>query len=141
MTALEIVNETIAFYTEDPTRRAVAGNKCVYLTEDGKSCAVGRCFLPDTVFIGPILDTPKDKVNSVLGSVNVLACHSTRGAVFSPEVDAYFQPQYRNQLFDLWLDLQSWHDGFKYWKPDGTGLTPLGQDLTDRLLAKYGDDV
>lgn len=44
---LELLKETVAYYGEDTSRRAL--NKkghCCYKTSTGKKCAVGRLFLP-----------------------------------------------------------------------------------------------
>lgn len=43
MTDLELVKETVDYYTEEPTRRSLdSKNHCMYKTPDGKMCAVGR---------------------------------------------------------------------------------------------------
>jgi len=39
--ALQLVQDTVDFYSADLSRRAVEGHRCVYLTE-GRGCAVGR---------------------------------------------------------------------------------------------------
>ena len=44
-TKLEIIEETVEYYTTERNSRAVDDNEdCVYNATDGSHCAVGRCF-------------------------------------------------------------------------------------------------
>lgn len=50
LTAVEIINETVAYYSEDTSRRGITYTgfgdlKCVYITAGGQMCAVGRCLI------------------------------------------------------------------------------------------------
>ena len=63
---LEILEETIAYYSEDPNRRSISedGDGCYYLhPENGNRCAVGRCLtrpLVDNLEVSrKILDGPR----------------------------------------------------------------------------------
>ena len=44
---IEVLEETVKFYTDNPSRRAVFHHNCMYLSPDGKRCAVGRLIPPD----------------------------------------------------------------------------------------------
>lgn len=41
---LAFLEETVAYYSEDPTRRATLNSygACAYITKDGRKCAIGR---------------------------------------------------------------------------------------------------
>jgi hypothetical protein len=51
MTKLELLEDTLNFYGEDPSRRAVNNSQgyCEYLTKDGRQCAVGRLLDKDLI--------------------------------------------------------------------------------------------
>lgn len=44
-TKTKIINETVAYYSEDTSRRAVALGACFYYGNGGRMCAVGRCLI------------------------------------------------------------------------------------------------
>lgn len=41
-TKLELLENTIAYYSEDTSRRALEDGTCQYLTDSGNKCAIGR---------------------------------------------------------------------------------------------------
>ena len=38
----QFIMDTLLPYKEDPSKCAIVGGKCKYLTEDGKKCAIGK---------------------------------------------------------------------------------------------------
>jgi hypothetical protein len=125
-TKLQIIEETAAFYMEDPNRRAKkalpgtgAGEYCVYVTEDGRRCAVGRYLLfPERCPQGSIVD--------ILNSDN------------SGIKQTDFIENARGHEWDFWYDLQQFHDGISYW--DKQGITIAGKEYLNRLKQKHAND-
>lgn len=105
----EIIDETVKYYSEDPSRRAyVDGLGCQYLTENGRMCAVGRC----------------------LENVEEVAKYYNLGYLVDDIHEAYlkFKPQYQGLNKSFWHDLQSLHDPDSHWNSKYGGLTQAGQD-------------
>lgn len=121
LTKIEIINETISYYSEDVNRRGLSktGN-CVYLSEDGTMCAVGRC-----------LKEP-EKFRNLEEEINILLREGK-----THNINDLLKEKYtgHNQLF--WEDLQMLHDNNYYWNSDG--LTNGGKSKTEELLEKYAD--
>ena len=47
---LEFLEDTIKYYSEDPSgRRSVENGQCMYKSSDGRKCAVGR-FISDHLY-------------------------------------------------------------------------------------------
>lgn len=128
----QIVDETVNFYSEDTKRRATAigevsdtkdplGSTCVYNTEDGRHCAVGRCLLPVYHEQGVNL-LGNDKILDDLLMDN------------DKELDDMLQKQYRGQTKSFWFKLQRLHDGDSNW--DKKGLTYFGKHMVNELKFK-----
>lgn len=100
-TKLEILEETVAFYSEDTSRRAIMDGTCRYLTDDGKRCAYGRCLIPEKY-------TPKWENKS---------CYAIHN-------DENLQEEYRGHSISFWEHIQSLHDNLNYWNNEG--LTKSG---------------
>lgn len=124
MTKIEIIQETAAYYGEDPSRRGLfldsnsVGDpltKCAYITKDGKMCAVGRCL------IDPGVISYDTSIYSALNDKEL-------------EQEDFKEP-YRGHDADFWTDVQDLHDSALNW--DGTGLTKKGKDILEYLLTKY----
>lgn len=120
MKAVELLNETKDFYSEDTSRRAVVSHHdnsrgCYYSTTDGRHCAIGR-------------KLPKELLaelrQQVLSVCNLLEQR--------PEVDAIFDLP---KQFLVWL--QDFHDDDRSW--DEEGLTPYGENRYAYLLIEATD--
>jgi len=110
ITPLELIEETVAYYSEDTSRRGVnAGGDCEYKTGRGQMCAVGRCLMKKTD-VGPF--------NVSLGVVDLFSDYG--GATL-------FQVKYRKIEPNLWVDLQLFHDRPLNW--DEQGLTKRGEGV------------
>lgn len=125
-TKIEIINETIEFYSENPKlKRAIVISESrslnnnfdfgsinyQYKTSEGKACAVGRCLIESAPF------TELNKT----GFVNLRVLN-------------YLKSDYEGHNLKFWKDLQELHDDGSNW--DDSGLTPQGKNTAD-LLKKY----
>ena len=95
----DILKDTVDYYREDPQgRRAVDDSgDCLYTTENGNHCAIGRYMRPE------FLDV-EWKENRGIG-VHGLSSH----------VDYYLKHEVRGLDEDFWRDLQDMHDVVGYW--------------------------
>lgn len=108
-TKLEIIDETVDFYSEDVNRRAVRdGGNCEYLTDDGKMCAVGRCFTKEGLL----------RYKDELGGFNKYMMH-------------HLKEEYRIEDDQFWSDLQYLHDMNRHW--DENGLNENGKEYLCRI--------
>lgn len=103
----KVLAETVQYYCEDPSRRAVdAEGECSYYdSKTDNVCAVGRCLI--------------DPVDSegVLGNVHDLFDQDDGVG------DNILKPEWRGLPVRFWLDLQDWHDSDSRWA-DHAGLYP-----------------
>lgn len=119
MTKIEIIEDTVAYYSVDPDgRRAIKdlslSGGCFYYKEiDGvvKMCALGR-----------FMKNPED--------------FSTSGAYAEQLLNA-FPDCLREQDHDaiFWRDVQKIHDNNLNWIP--TGLSEIGIEFVEELKTKY----
>lgn len=113
-TKLEIINETVEYYSEDVSRRATNDKgRCEYYI-NGKMCAFGRCMInPQFKYVS---DDP------TLGIKNV-------------DQDPLLKKEYRGHENEFWVDLQNLHDNQYHW--DKGGLTEFGQKYVEKLKKKW----
>jgi hypothetical protein len=118
-TKVEIINETVQYYSEDTSRRGFnSEHGYQYLTPTGKMCAVGRC----------LLDPNKGYAGTVYG-FRLLSNH---GHI---PIDPELKPEYRGHEIDFWCELQALHDNSEYW--NSYGLSQAGTSCVTDLLTKY----
>ena len=128
MTAEAIILETAAHYADNPPAKRALVTKgdceCLYLTPDGRMCALGRC-----------LKDPK-KFAHIHGQVETLVT-KIKGDFRSPAeaLDSILKPQYRGHPLKLWHRLQSFHDSPSNWT--NTGLSVDGRRRLFDLLNEY----
>jgi hypothetical protein len=123
-TKLEIIDETVAFYGEDPTRRSITPKRgCRYLNETtGNMCAVGRCLTK--------------------GGLDFVHGYEGYGIMFFPDkkssndINDLFKNEYKGHSIEFWDNLQTLHDRDGYWNV-GKGLTKLGKEYVNSLKIKY----
>jgi hypothetical protein len=113
-TKLQIINETVEFYSKNP--RAVEAGGCRILTSDGRTCAYGRCMTEEAQkqFLNKVGPTPSNSHN-----------------------DENMQLEYRGHNGDFWNDIQVLHDNESYW--NGAELTPDGEEYVRQLKQRYSD--
>lgn len=112
MTKEEIVKETLAYYGEDISRRAIdAGGTCLYKIEDtGNTCALGRCFSEEGMEY--VLAKGLNKSNSAINLNNYIIDTETS----EEGLDLLLKPEYKGHTVEFWNDLQWLHDNTSYWK-------------------------
>ena len=119
MTQEQIVRETVAFYTSK-NRAAVesvrpdngcTSTQCLYLTEEGKMCAVGRCMT-------------KKGLGRVLLSYHKASVHDLDDAFDG--IDKVLKKKYHGQNISFWANLQRLHDNKNWW--DENGITEKGKE-------------
>jgi hypothetical protein len=117
----EVLLETIHTYTSNNRGYDEDKQMCVYETEDGKRCAVGRCMTPNGLAFGKhLVDSGKP---SAVASVHERS-HSG--------IDYYLKPEYQGLRIEFWDALQNLHDSICYW--DEKGLSNLGINTAERLF-------
>lgn len=113
---LDIINETANFYTSK--NRAVDPPNCLYVTDDGKRCAVGRCLKEDL----DVKDLDGD-VRDLIIEFNV------------PDIDDLLQEEYKGHSENFWLEIQGFHDLSRIWNEEG--LTEYGYLQLEQLKEKW----
>ncbi len=117
---LEFLDETVAFYSEDTSRRALQNRACKYRTDDGKKCAIGRV-IPDELYT-PAIDALKNSsVYYIIDNPNL--CYIIPLSI--RELGANF-------LFKV----QRFHDMDHYWGPV-SGLTSDGLNEYNAIKLEY----
>ena len=122
----EILKDTVDYYREDPEQlRAIANNgECVYTTDEGHHCAVGRYFRSE--FQTTEFDQNADTSISSLDR----------------ELDYYLVSKVCGLGNEFWAKLQDIHDGCMNW--DEEGLSEIGRDryvgFQDRIIDGIYDD-
>lgn len=137
----EIVNETLAYYEEDPRRRAVTLEGCEYLTEDGRMCAVGRCLHGDAD-----ARTLKNYASCIYRSNAGLP---SRSHYRDPLIlDDLLKEEYRGHPVAFWDSLQRLHDdtnGDHLW--DLLHVAPSEETrvkrraFADRIIEEYSTPI
>lgn len=110
---LALLNETVQYYSEDTSRRALSKLTCLYKTNDGKMCAVGRCLKEG------VIDYNHHNSLSVSGLLEYY------------KEEEIFKQEYVGFDERFWLKLQGLHDEFKYWGENC--LNPKGELLVERI--------
>jgi len=118
-TKVEIIRETVDYYSQDTTRRSYDAERdlCCYLGEDGRKCSVGRCIIPE------ILAKRYHELNQRASVENI------------PDLEEILQPEYRGHSLEFWKRLQVLHDDDKYWTPEG--LSEKGEHKVAELITVY----
>jgi hypothetical protein len=123
LTKLEILNETVEYYSADPKRRSYnTVDGCTFNGKDGTHCAVGRCLLPEYQEQGFYLE----------GNSQIFAKFAeSRGKEF----DDVLQEQYRGHEMKFWERLQHLHDTHDNW--DKSGITFEGELAVNEFYEIY----
>ena len=128
-TIKEIVEETLAFYEEDPSRRAVAeSGMCVYEADNGNRCAVGRCLLPEV--------DAKDLEGGVLH------LHRNSDPIHPLALDPLLKEEYRGHPAEFWKELQTLHDCRQAywggaWIRSEEHYAKTRREVADRIINAY----
>jgi hypothetical protein len=117
-TKLEILKETYEYYS-DPNKRGHNGERCCYLTSDGKMCAVGRCLI-----------NPK-KLQDLSGNTIISLVHNNNKI----NLNLRLKPEYRGHSLEFWCSLQVWHDNSSNFDTDN--INERGELAYQRLVKRY----
>ncbi len=122
MTKLEIIEDTVNYYSVDPVgRRAIEENgACMYLTSTGKMCAFGRCIVdPQSNWWGQcdMIYATDEKLDRLRDGKD--------------NVKWQFKPQYEGHDIEFWLDIQKLHDDANFWTSEG--LSVSGEERVKEL--------
>ena len=126
MTKLELLEDTVKYYSEDTSRRAVVrdangANECMYTTKEGQHCAVGR-WLQDDYKNTDWTDNVGCSADDLLGETGVIRPY---------KADELFVEEVQHIPRWFWMDLQQLHDNDVFWDKDG--LTEEGVEKVDEL--------
>lgn len=127
MTKIEIIDETVAFYAANTSRRAMNGDKCMYSTGRGPEearCAVGRCMTEEAIDI-----YEKDSA-SIMGL--------TKTGI-EEGIDSLLLPRYHGHDIYFWRGLQSFHDYVTNWGEND--LTEIGKINFQLLRERYQERI
>jgi hypothetical protein len=123
-TKIEIIKETVDFYSADTSRRALnCMGGCEYINDEGERCAVGRYMIDPNLWLS----------RGTIGDVaRMLPSNDGRlpTGIVIPECDGH--------SISFWLDVQSLHDYDGNWNKDG--LSICGGAALDTLLNKYKNE-
>lgn len=119
LTKHQIIDETIKHYSNNPRAVNECGNNCVYLTEDGITCAHSRCLT--------------DEARMTI--VNEGRTTSTATVIIEKYGDEIHKEQYRGHNETFWRSIQRLHDLTSHW--DENGLTKRGQDYVKYIKSIY----
>lgn len=133
MTKLEILHELFESdkgYIKNPTTRGMTTNgHCIYRTDEGKRCAVGKCV--SNHYIGKVakLAASAGNITKKLREVHGISV---------PDLDTVLLKKYRGHEPHFWSLIQSFHDSSANWgdyhspKLTSNGSKRL-KDLKERL--------
>lgn len=107
-TKIEIINETVEFYSTVSNRSVNENKSCLYFGTNGKKCAFSRCLKPEI--------TSKD----ISEGVEIEKC-----IVDGHKYDDYLKEEYKGHTIHFWNDIQALHDDGNNWNED-SGLSKLG---------------
>ena len=114
MTKLEIIEQLFdKGYCLDTSTRSSNDSGCLYITKDGRMCAIGKCLIDPTT------------VNTLL-SVSAI-----------PNLENKLKPEYRGHSVSFWAKLQRMHDNEEYW--NNKGLAKKGTRQLNKLKLRYSE--
>jgi len=111
MTKEEIIRETVEYY-KDASKRGYdeVEEACMYLTEGGNMCAVGRCLIP-----GSLMEVKRPFIP--LKVVEMAGCQAS--VLNIENLEEILKPEYRGHSIKFWIRLQNLHDSYEFYT-DGT---------------------
>ncbi len=120
MTKIEIIEETVEFYRNNPRAYdPLVG--CLYVTSSGLRCAHSRC------------------LNETLIDLKSIESWQNAGHIIMKHGDSIHKDQYRGHRIDFWTDIQNLHDNSMYWS--GTELSEEGKQMVESLKRKYHEEA
>lgn len=121
LTKLQIIEDMVEYYSADPTRRGIGINgACVYLSEAGNMCGVGRHM--------------NEPLKTMRGACDNLYLKDSPTAVTI--LDSVLKDESKGHSSGFWRHIQMFHDAHHYWKSDG--LTAAGVSALVVLKRSWG---
>lgn len=118
LTAIEIIDETVAFYSADVSRRSKKEDGgCAYAGKGGTKCAYSRCWREGV--------WRKEYEDKIVISFSM------------PKPDELVEERYKGHDPSFWLQLQRFHDNDNYW--DEMGLTDEGREYVKQLKRNFSN--
>lgn len=117
-TKLQIIEETVEFYSNNPRSINAETEQCRYVSDSGANCAFSRCCTDEGKTI-----LHKEYEGRGVGSV-LLASKET-----------FLKPEYKGHSENFWRDIQQLHDGHAYWVRNR--LTEDGKKQVENLKYIY----
>jgi hypothetical protein len=121
MTKIEIIDETVEFYKNNP-RAVLPSGVCLYLTDEGNRCAHSRCI--------------KDELIEEIHSRATGNWSASR--VIDEFGDGCHKPEYQGHPKKFWCQIQRIHDRSENW--DNNTLTPEGERFVRFLKQDYRNE-
>ena len=148
LTYSDVLEETVVYYTEDPSRRALEKNSgvCSYYTQESKMCAVGRCMKDPKLFQDAGAGDFEDLLTYIPlpgTSINPKSIGERRDDYETEVGSTLLIPRILKNKYkhlndaDFWSDLQFFHDTGDFW--DKKGLTKIGKDYYETLKKRYAE--
>lgn len=125
----DIIDETVAFYSANPSRRSTTSSGCHYHGPNNRQCAFARYVTPETQ---PTLDILEGKTASYC-----LNPDGTNNSPICPPVQLLPDVAHFTAKAYFWNDLQHLHDTESYWIT--TGLSGEGQARVNQLKLIYSN--
>lgn len=112
MNKIEIIDDTIDWYSSHPRSLLPGTNTCLYKGSDGKECAFQRVVEND-----------------------LSICEGKAAFVLARDKAVTFKPGYEGHDEDFWHEIQRLHDNQYYW--EGQTFTELGIKKVKELKELY----
>ena len=121
MNHVQFLEDMVSYYSEDTSRIARGSNgRCMYLTSDGRKCAIGRHILPS---ISP----------EVIASLEGQSADMVAG---SPDCRLF--PEWMYKLSTSFIySVQCFHDSNIYWNKNS--LSSVGKETFEFMLKEARD--
>lgn len=138
MSMLEVITNTVKYYSNNPRATRPGTNICEYMTEEGYRCALGRWF------IDPRFNYVEGDVLEVINRIE----HDSDPNLKT--LDDLLDPEVRGFSTYFWMDLQYLHDSSRFWQNETTRnsvteepnkLTDIGANYATFLKRKYGSET
>mgnify|MGYP005988701137 CR=1 FL=1 len=115
---LEVLEETVNYYSGDTSRRCIEDGICFYYKK-GKMCAVGRC----------LVDPQSLEISIGGGDTNIVS-------LLKEEVELEFKDEYKGLPLSFWEDLQCLHDATGNW-----GTTQYSKGQLESAISNIKDKI
>ena len=126
-TKADIIQETLEYYSQDPSRRALDDDGgCYYLSPSGRRCAIGRCLSEKA--------KANVDINNYFNGVVKLANNFGKA-----DIDNLLAPEYRGHDVDFWHSLQGLHDRPCNWT--SRGLSRSGVETVEKICSDHDVEI